>query len=104
YSSSSDSDSSEDSLPPAPDLPLVSPFLCYDDSEADGESEPAEQRSERYKFLTPSSEFPLAHVVAPPGIHRWQVICTDNANIARKWSKPDKHEHRKGKSVQKSGI
>ncbi|GKF13448.1 hypothetical protein Tco_0054910 [Tanacetum coccineum] len=32
----------EDSLPPVPDLPLVSPFLCFDDSEADGESEPAE--------------------------------------------------------------
>ncbi|GKD21323.1 hypothetical protein Tco_1223026, partial [Tanacetum coccineum] len=27
-------DPSEDSLPPAPDLPLVSPFLCFDDSEA----------------------------------------------------------------------
>ncbi|GJX15496.1 putative reverse transcriptase domain-containing protein [Tanacetum coccineum] len=35
YSSSSDSNPSEDSLPPAPDLPLVSPFLCFDDSEAD---------------------------------------------------------------------
>ncbi|GJV24465.1 hypothetical protein Tco_1377160 [Tanacetum coccineum] len=33
YSSSSDSDPSEDSLPPAPDLPLVSPFLCSDDSD-----------------------------------------------------------------------
>ncbi|GKE34328.1 hypothetical protein Tco_1453650, partial [Tanacetum coccineum] len=44
YSSSSDSDPSEDSLPPAPDLPLVLPFLCSDDSEVDGESEPAEQR------------------------------------------------------------
>ncbi|GJU53201.1 hypothetical protein Tco_1226915 [Tanacetum coccineum] len=42
YSSSSNSDPSEDSLPPAPDLPLVSPFLCFDDLEADGESEPAE--------------------------------------------------------------
>ncbi|GJX40668.1 reverse transcriptase domain-containing protein, partial [Tanacetum coccineum] len=50
YSSSSDSDPSEDSLPPAPDLPLVSPFLCSDDTEAD--------------------EFPLAPVVTPPGIHR----------------------------------
>ncbi|GJX24136.1 hypothetical protein Tco_0228581 [Tanacetum coccineum] len=36
YSSSSDSDPSEDSLPPTPDLPLVSPFLCSNDSEADG--------------------------------------------------------------------
>ncbi|GJY71472.1 hypothetical protein Tco_0475175 [Tanacetum coccineum] len=44
YSSSFDSDPSEDSLPPAPDLPLVSPFLCSDDTEADGKSEPAEQR------------------------------------------------------------
>ncbi|GKD55358.1 hypothetical protein Tco_1288745 [Tanacetum coccineum] len=40
YSSSSDSDPSDDSLPPAPDLPLVLPFLCSDDWEADGESEP----------------------------------------------------------------
>nr|GEV11951.1 hypothetical protein [Tanacetum cinerariifolium] len=39
-----DCDLSEDSLPPAPDLPLVSPFLCFDDSEGDSESEPAEQR------------------------------------------------------------
>ncbi|GJW77086.1 hypothetical protein Tco_0138768 [Tanacetum coccineum] len=36
YSPSSDSDPSDDSLPPAPDLPLVSPFLCSDDSEANG--------------------------------------------------------------------
>ncbi|GJW60613.1 hypothetical protein Tco_0109948 [Tanacetum coccineum] len=35
YSPSSDFDPSEDSLPPAPDFPLVSPFLCSDDSEAD---------------------------------------------------------------------
>ncbi|GKG01279.1 hypothetical protein Tco_0305984, partial [Tanacetum coccineum] len=35
YSPSSDSDPSEDSLSPVPDLPLVSPFLCSDDSEAD---------------------------------------------------------------------
>ncbi|GKA52536.1 hypothetical protein Tco_0745851 [Tanacetum coccineum] len=32
---SSASDPSEDSLPPAPELPLVSPFLCSDDSEVD---------------------------------------------------------------------
>ncbi|GKG16088.1 hypothetical protein Tco_0358411, partial [Tanacetum coccineum] len=42
YSPSPDSDASQDSLPPAPDLPLVSPFLCSDDLEADSESEPAE--------------------------------------------------------------
>ncbi|GKA86660.1 hypothetical protein Tco_0808371 [Tanacetum coccineum] len=69
YSSSSDFDPSEDSLPPVPDLPLVSPFLCSDDSEADCESEPTEQRPERHESLTPSSEFPLSPIVAPPGIY-----------------------------------
>ncbi|GJY29281.1 hypothetical protein Tco_0405048 [Tanacetum coccineum] len=62
----------EDSLPPAPDLLLVSPLLCSDDSEADGESEPAEQRpvSSSHDTLTPLSKFPLAPVVAPPRIRR----------------------------------
>ncbi|GJU94417.1 putative reverse transcriptase domain-containing protein [Tanacetum coccineum] len=47
-------------------------LLCSDDSEADGESEPAEQRhvSSSHDTLTPLSEFPLALVVAPPGIRR----------------------------------
>ncbi|GKC93095.1 hypothetical protein Tco_1158537, partial [Tanacetum coccineum] len=60
----------------APDLPLVSPFLCSDDSEADGESEPAEQRpvSSSHDTLAPLSEFPLAPVVAPPGIRRRPAI------------------------------
>ncbi|GKF76844.1 hypothetical protein Tco_0229314, partial [Tanacetum coccineum] len=72
YSSSSDSDPSEDSLPPMPNLPLVSPSLCPDDSEADGESEPAKQRpvSSSHDTLSPLSEFPLAPVVAPPRIHQ----------------------------------
>ncbi|GKE93132.1 hypothetical protein Tco_1574227, partial [Tanacetum coccineum] len=72
YSSSSDSDPSEDSLPPAPDLPLVSPFLCSDDSEADSESEPAKQRpvSSSHDTLAPLSEFPLAPVVTTPRIRR----------------------------------
>ncbi|GJV80908.1 hypothetical protein Tco_1516778 [Tanacetum coccineum] len=74
YSSSSDSDPSKDSLPVAPELPFVSPFLCSDDSEADSESEPAEQRPERHESLAPSSEFPLAPVVAPPEIHRRPAI------------------------------
>ncbi|GJX80513.1 hypothetical protein Tco_0328662 [Tanacetum coccineum] len=34
----------------------------------------AEQRPERHESLTPSSEFPLAPVVAPPGIHRRPAI------------------------------
>ncbi|GKF69011.1 hypothetical protein Tco_0198690, partial [Tanacetum coccineum] len=70
YSFSSDSDPSKDSLPPTPDLPLVLSFLCSDDSEADGKSEPAEQRPERHESFTPSSEFPLAPIVSPPGIRR----------------------------------
>ncbi|GKE90491.1 hypothetical protein Tco_1567966, partial [Tanacetum coccineum] len=72
YSPSSDFDPSEDSLPPAPYLPLVSPFLCFDDSKADGESEPAEQRpvSSSHDTFAPLSEFLLAPVIAPPGIHR----------------------------------
>ncbi|GJW47818.1 putative reverse transcriptase domain-containing protein [Tanacetum coccineum] len=98
------SDPSEDSLPPAPELPLVLPFLCSDDSEADSESEPAEQRPERHESLTvhdvivsrwrdrvasrpsspsgsssndtfaPSSEFPVAPVVAPLRIRRRPAI------------------------------
>ncbi|GKA86488.1 hypothetical protein Tco_0808199 [Tanacetum coccineum] len=69
----------EDSLPPIPDLPLVSPFLCSDDTEADGESEPAEQRpvSSSHDTLAPLSEFPLAPVVAPPGIPRRPAILVD---------------------------
>ncbi|GKE07717.1 hypothetical protein Tco_1411268 [Tanacetum coccineum] len=76
YLSSSDSDPSEDSLPPAPDLSLVSPFLCSDDSEADGESKPVEPRpvSSSHDTLAPLSEFPLAPVVAPPMIRRRPAI------------------------------
>ncbi|GKF97737.1 hypothetical protein Tco_0293558, partial [Tanacetum coccineum] len=53
YSSSSDSDPSEDSLPHIPDLPLVSP-----------------SGSSSHDTFALSSEFPLAPIVAPPGIHR----------------------------------
>nr|GEX35094.1 putative ribonuclease H-like domain-containing protein [Tanacetum cinerariifolium] len=49
--SSSDSDPSEDSLPPAPELRLVSPFLCFDDSKVDKKSKPTEQRPERHESL-----------------------------------------------------
>ncbi|GJZ27558.1 hypothetical protein Tco_0571811 [Tanacetum coccineum] len=74
YSSSSDPDPSEYSLLVAPELPLVSPFLCSDDLEADSESKPAEQRPERHESLTPSFEFPLAPIVAPPGIRQRPAI------------------------------
>nr|GEU50964.1 hypothetical protein [Tanacetum cinerariifolium] len=49
--SSSDSDPSEDSLAPAPKLLLVSPFLCYDDLEADSESKPVKKKPERHESL-----------------------------------------------------
>ncbi|GKE95174.1 hypothetical protein Tco_1580029, partial [Tanacetum coccineum] len=64
-SSTSDSGPSEDSLPPVPDLPLVSPFLCSDDSKADGESEPAKQRpiSSSHDTLALLSEFLLAPAI-----------------------------------------
>ncbi|GJQ96704.1 hypothetical protein Tco_0007843 [Tanacetum coccineum] len=95
YSSSFDSDPSEDSLPPAPDLPLVSPFLCSDDSEADGESEPAEQRpvSSSHDTLAPLSEFPLAPVVAPPGIRRRPAILRVRPIPARRlaWRRVSHH-------------
>ncbi|GKE15962.1 hypothetical protein Tco_1423539, partial [Tanacetum coccineum] len=76
YSSSSGSDPSKDSFPPVPDLPLVSPFLCSNDLEANSESEPAEVASRTslpsgspsHDTLEPSSEFPIAPIVAPPGI------------------------------------
>ncbi|GKE26450.1 hypothetical protein Tco_1441834 [Tanacetum coccineum] len=76
YSPFSDSDPSEDSLPPVPDLPLVLPFLYSGDLEADDESEPAEQRpvSSSHDTLAPLSEFPLAPVVAPPGICQCSAI------------------------------
>ncbi|GKE46412.1 hypothetical protein Tco_1477670 [Tanacetum coccineum] len=72
YSPSSDFDPSEDSLPPTPNLPLVSPFLCSDDTKANGEFEPAEQRLilSSHDTLAPLSEFPVAPIVAPPGIRR----------------------------------
>nr|GEW84825.1 hypothetical protein [Tanacetum cinerariifolium] len=53
YSSSFDSDPSEDSLPPVADLPLVSP-----------------SGSSSHDTLAPSSEFPLAPIVASSGIRR----------------------------------
>ncbi|GKB87552.1 putative reverse transcriptase domain-containing protein [Tanacetum coccineum] len=50
----------KDSFLVAPELPLVLPFLCTDESMADSESEPAEQRPERL--------FPLVDLTAPTPI------------------------------------
>ncbi|GKC89687.1 hypothetical protein Tco_1150336 [Tanacetum coccineum] len=79
--SSSDSDPLEDSLPSAPAIPLVLPFLCFDDSETDSEPLPTEQRPERHESFSthddtfaPSSEFLVAPVVSPPGIRQQPAI------------------------------
>nr|GEV86140.1 ribonuclease H-like domain-containing protein [Tanacetum cinerariifolium] len=76
YSSSSDFDPSDDSLPPALEIPLVSLFLCYDDSEEDRSHLCHPHRHDHYLLthLPPSSEFPVALVVAPPRIHRRPAI------------------------------
>ncbi|GJV13334.1 hypothetical protein Tco_1354875 [Tanacetum coccineum] len=77
--SSSEADPSESSPPPISVAPMVSPFLCLDDSESDTEI------PERHIHTAPilpapsaivasSSEFPLAPVVAPPGIRRRRAI------------------------------
>ncbi|GJW45808.1 hypothetical protein Tco_0077454 [Tanacetum coccineum] len=57
YSSFSYSDPSEDSLTHIPDLPLVSP-----------------SGSSSHDTLASLSKFPLAPIVAPPGIHRLRPI------------------------------
>ncbi|GKC23637.1 hypothetical protein Tco_1025787 [Tanacetum coccineum] len=93
--SSSEADPSESSIPPISIAPMVSPFLCSDDSESDTKMpkrhvspthHDAMLTTSTLEILTapilpapsavvaPSSEFPLAPVVAPPGIHRRRAI------------------------------
>ncbi|GKD79498.1 hypothetical protein Tco_1342119, partial [Tanacetum coccineum] len=57
-----------ESLPPISVAPMVSPFLCSDDSE-----DPYWSYSPS-AIIASSSEFPLAPVVAPPEIHRRRAI------------------------------
>ncbi|GKE66773.1 hypothetical protein Tco_1520934, partial [Tanacetum coccineum] len=63
--SSSDSNPSKDSLPPAPELPLVSPWR---DRVTSRTSSPSGSSS--HDTFAPSSEFYVAPVVAPPRIRR----------------------------------
>ncbi|GKG29159.1 hypothetical protein Tco_0416524, partial [Tanacetum coccineum] len=88
YLSSFHSDLTEDSLPLVPDFPLVSPFLCSDNSESDTKIPERRVSPTTYIpkiptapiFPTPSvvvaplSEYPLALVVASPGIRRQRAI------------------------------
>ncbi|GKD22088.1 hypothetical protein Tco_1223791 [Tanacetum coccineum] len=87
--SSSKADPSESSLPLVSVAPMVSPFLCSDDSESDTEIperhvSPTTSTPEILTapilpipsaIVTPSSEYPLAPVVvAPPGIRQRRTI------------------------------
>ncbi|GJS87749.1 reverse transcriptase domain-containing protein [Tanacetum coccineum] len=77
YSSSYDSDPSEDSLPVALELPLVSPFLCFKDSEEDSKPEPADQRPERHHYLS----FPLHLLLPHPGFVDGQGFLSDPVRL-----------------------
>ncbi|GKD64469.1 hypothetical protein Tco_1306577 [Tanacetum coccineum] len=81
YSSSSDSDPSEDSLPVAPELPLVSPLLCSDDPEADSESEPAEQRPRGMSLLHHQLSFHLHLLFPHPGFIDGQRFLSDPVRL-----------------------
>ncbi|GKG50591.1 hypothetical protein Tco_0521691, partial [Tanacetum coccineum] len=71
YSSSFDSDPSEDSLPHVPDLPLVSPFyVLMIRRRTVSPSLLSRDPYRHFDTLAPLSEFPLAPVVAPPEIRR----------------------------------
>ncbi|GJX49963.1 hypothetical protein Tco_0276808 [Tanacetum coccineum] len=101
--SSSEANPLESSPPPVSIAPMVSPFLCSDDSESDTKiperhvsPTPHEAMLTRWRsrvtlrssspttstleipialiLPAPSSEFPLAPIVAPPGIHRRRAI------------------------------
>ncbi|GKF17316.1 hypothetical protein Tco_0062234, partial [Tanacetum coccineum] len=72
--SSSEADPSESSPPLVSVAPMVSPFLCLDDSESDTKIPTAPILPAPSAIVTPSSEFPLAPVVAPPGIHQRRAI------------------------------
>nr|GEV60085.1 putative reverse transcriptase domain-containing protein [Tanacetum cinerariifolium] len=88
--SSSKTDPSESSPPPVSIVPMVLPFLCSDDSMSDTEiperhvspttSTPEIPTSPILPapsaIVAPSSEFPLAPVVSPPGIYRRRAILT----------------------------
>nr|GEU72154.1 putative reverse transcriptase domain-containing protein [Tanacetum cinerariifolium] len=70
--SSSYLDPSENSLPLALELPLILPILCFDDSEADNESQwrdmvtsmpSSSSGSSSHDIFSPSFEFPVASIV-----------------------------------------
>ncbi|GKB47847.1 putative reverse transcriptase domain-containing protein [Tanacetum coccineum] len=84
----SEVDPSESSPPPVSVAPMVLPLLCSDDSESDTKIperhvSPTTSTPEiptapilptPYAIVAPSSEYPLAPVVSPPGIRRRRAI------------------------------
>ncbi|GKA77310.1 hypothetical protein Tco_0783771 [Tanacetum coccineum] len=86
--SSSEADPSKSSPPPVSGAPMVSPFLCSDESESNTEIperhlSPTTSTPEiptvpilpaPSAIVAPSSEFPLTPVVAPPRIRRRRAI------------------------------
>ncbi|GJU64127.1 putative reverse transcriptase domain-containing protein [Tanacetum coccineum] len=92
YSSYFDSDPSEDSIPLAPELPWV--FTLHKVSDDSGQtrdrvaSRPSSPpRSSPHDTLAPSSEFPLAPVVAPLRI-RWRPVILVQTGKAIPFGRP----------------
>ncbi|GKB25506.1 hypothetical protein Tco_0864907 [Tanacetum coccineum] len=72
--SSSKADPLESSPPLVSVAPMVSPFLCSDDSEPDTKIPTTPILPAPSAIVTLSFEFPLAPVVAPPGIYQRRAI------------------------------
>ncbi|GKA33854.1 hypothetical protein Tco_0720283 [Tanacetum coccineum] len=94
---SSEADPSESSPPPISVAPMVLPFLCSDESESDTKipERHVSPTTSTLKIptypilpapsaiLAPSSEYPLAPVVAPPGIRQRRAIPREDIPIGR---------------------
>ncbi|GKE70117.1 hypothetical protein Tco_1528189, partial [Tanacetum coccineum] len=81
YSSSSNCDPLEDSLPLVPDLTLVSPFLCSDDTEADGESELRSRDPRGMSLLHHHLSFHLHLLLPYPGFVDGQRFLSDPVRL-----------------------
>ncbi|GKA49925.1 hypothetical protein Tco_0742998 [Tanacetum coccineum] len=79
-------------IPVIPEVPIV-PADPIVTPEADDESEPAEQRpvSSSHDTLAPLSEFPLAPVVAPPGICQCSAILVRPGFVHRSLARTPRH-------------
>ncbi|GJY84183.1 hypothetical protein Tco_0497559 [Tanacetum coccineum] len=85
YSSFSDSDPSEDSLPSTPDLPLVSPFLCSDDSKADDSSSSSSPSSHSLSGHTPPDTIDADSSTPQIFVHRSLTRTPQRSEAFRRW-------------------